>query len=165
MIRALAVCLMLWPGAALAVDEAAEKSVFFAGRCMAQMLNATPVDIDGLQEMPGPSAAGHLFGSPGQVFYGTDDRVVLILHNDRFCGVNAYDETAEDLGAFLAYWLERDGSPFALTEAETLANGDRRVTYDGHCTECGFDVHARGYWFRAEEFSIYRVYATKPEGS
>ena len=39
MTRVLALFLLLWPAAALAVDEAAEKSLFFAGRCMAQMLN------------------------------------------------------------------------------------------------------------------------------
>jgi hypothetical protein len=145
-------CLMLVPVAAPAgVDETSEKSLMFAGRCMAQM-----------PEVP---AQAHLFGEPGRVFYGADDSVVLVVHKDTHCGVNAFDESAEEVEAFLSHWLERDDSPFAQTEAAVLDNGDMRISYSGHCTECAFDVHAQAYWFRVEKFTIYRLYATKPEGA
>lgn len=145
--------------------EKSEKSLLFAGRCMSQMLLGVAPDIEYLNEMPETAAQGHLFGSPGSVYYGVDDRYVMIVHKPTHCGVNAFDESAEDMKAFFKYWLEREDSPFALTETRTDENGNELISYDGHCTECGFDVHARGYWFQEEQFTIYRLFATKPEGS
>lgn len=161
--------LLLSPGAGLAQEapaiERSEKSLMFAGRCMAMMFSGQAPDVRGLQLMPDESAMGHLFGSPGQVFYGVDDSVVMVVHKPTHCGVNAFDETAEDMTAFLAHWLERDQSPFILSGTNTDEAGNVLVAYDGHCTECGVDVHARGYWFRQENFTLYRLFATKPEGS
>ena len=115
MTRVLAICLLLWPAAALAVDEGSEKSLFFAGRCMAQMLNGASVDVGGLEEMPADPAQGHLFGSPGQVFYGHDDSVVLVLHKDTNCGVNAFDEPSRS-----SQWARNAGmSPAASSKAFT----------------------------------------------
>jgi len=145
--------------------ESSEKSLMFAGRCMSQMFLGAPPDVTRLNQMPDDVAAGHLFGSAGAVYYGVDDRYVMIVHKPTNCGVNAFDETAEEMTAFFEFWLEREDSPFALTESSTDENGNVRISYDGHCTECGFDVHARGYWFKEEQFTIYRLYATKPEGA
>lgn len=145
--------------------EESEKSLMFAGRCMAQMLNGAPPDVEYLNQLNDDLALGHLFGSPGQVFYGVNDRNLFVVHKPTHCGVNVFDETAEDMLTFLAYWLDRDSSPFELIEQRTEDNGNLLVAYSGHCTECGFDVHARGYWFAQEKFTIYRLYATKPEGS
>lgn len=161
---------LLFSAAALLAESAAEierseKSLMFAGRCMAQMMTGEVPDHDGLKEMPAEPAMGHLFGSKGQVFYGDDDRYVMIVHKPTHCGVNAFEESAEQMRAFLSHWLERSQSPFKKTEDTVEDSGNVRVSYDGHCTECGFDVHARGYWFKTEEFAIYRVFATKPEGS
>jgi len=157
-------------GAVVQADEtvgidATEKSLMFAGRCMAQVFLGAPPDIDKLNEMPENDAMGHLFGSPGSVYFGVNDRYVMVVHKPTHCGVNAFDETAEDMKQFFAFWLEREDSPFTLTESRIDDNGNALVFYDGHCTECGFDVHARGYWFRQEQFTIYRLFATKPEGA
>ena len=168
-VRRLIAALCLLTAAALPataeVDIDSEKSLMFAGRCLAQVMNGAPVDIDRLKEMPEAPAQAHLFGEPGSVWYGTDDSVVMVVHKNTHCGVNVFEETAEDASAFLKHWLEQDGSPFALQEQVTLNDGNVRITYSGHCTECGFDVHAQAFWFQNEQFTIYRLYATKPEGA
>ena len=166
MIRAaLIAALLAGPVLAETPIEDTEKSLMFAGRCLSQMLTGAEIDVENLALMPEVPAKGHLFGESGEVYYGEDDSVVMVLHKPTHCGVNVFDESAEDMAGFLSYWLERDQSPFQITETVTLDNGDVRIAYDGHCTECGFDVHARGYWFRTEGFAIYRVFATKPEGA
>lgn len=145
--------------------EESEKSLMFAGRCMAQMLNGAAPDVEYLNQLNEDLALGHLFGSPGQVFYGVNENNLFVVHKPTHCGVNVFDETADDMLTFLAYWLDRDGSPFQLIEQRTEDNGNVLAAYSGHCTECGFDVHARGYWFAQEKFTIYRLFATQPEGS
>ena len=155
--------LMMPAMAAATVDETSDKSLFFAGRCMAPVLLGKDVFIDGLGEMPHTQGAAHLYGAPGQVYYGESETVLLIRHKNTSCGVNVFDETFEDVTSFLTHWLERPESPFTLTENVELDDGNRRVAYDGHCTECGFDVHARALWFKDANFTIYRLFATKPE--
>ncbi len=144
--------------------EATPKSMFFAGRCLAPVLLREEVNTKDLREMPVTHAVHHLYGKSGTVWYGDDDRVVLVaLDEGASCGINVFDEDLPEVEAFMAYWLEREDSPFTDVSTETLASGDVQISYDGFCESCGYHVHARALWVREAQFTIYRVYATLPE--
>ena len=162
-----AACMALalpFPALALTDLDSTPKSMFFAGRCLAPVMLREEVNPKDLREMPTTYAVQHLYGKSGKVWHGDDDSVVLVdLEEGASCGVNVFDEDLEDVEEFLTYWLERDDSPFSDIQTETLDNGDVRISYDGFCEDCGFNVHARALWVKNARFTIYRVYATLPE--
>lgn len=146
--------------------DSTQKSLFFGARCLAPVMLREPINTKDLREMPVTHAVNHLYGKSGKVWFGVDDSMVLVeLDEGASCGVNVFDESYEEVETFMAYWLERDDSPFTEIAAETLASGDKRISYDGFCEKCGFNVHARALWIAASQFTIYRVFATLPEKS
>jgi hypothetical protein len=158
--------LLPWPAWAMLDLETTPKSLFFAGRCLAPVLLREPVNTRHLQEMPASVAVDHLYGKTGRVWYGDDDSVVLVdLEEGASCGVNVFDEDLPEVERFLDYWLTRDESPFSDRKTEVLESGDVRISYDGFCEACGFNVHARALWLKESRFTIYRVFATLPEKS
>lgn len=168
MFAALAICLaLIWtPIASLAFTDldSTPKSAFFAGRCLAPVLLREDVNTKDLRELPTTVAVQHLYGASGRVWYDGDDSLVFVeLDAGAACGINVFDEDLDEVEAFMAYWLERDDSPFTDRATETLGNGDVRISYDGFCEACGYHVHARAIWVREAQFTIYRVYATLPE--
>lgn len=144
--------------------ETTPKSLFFAGRCLAPILLREEVSTKDLREMPASFAVNHLYGQDGRVWYGEDDSVVLIeLSEGASCGINVFDEDLPEVERFMEYWLTREDSPFRDSTSETLASGDVRISYDGFCKPCGYNVHARALWLRESRFTLYRVFATLPE--
>ncbi|MGR3492140.1 MAG: hypothetical protein ACU0DW_08785 [Shimia sp.] len=162
--HALALTIAATPTAAQLTDlDATEKSLFFAGRCMAPILLREAVSTKDLRQLPPPRAVAHLYGQQGTAWEGSDDRLILVdLEVGAACGVNVFDEDESEVAFFLDYWLTREDSPFTFTDRTETED---RVTfaYDGFCEECGFNVHARAVWLREAEFTIYRIYATTPE--
>jgi hypothetical protein len=158
--------LLALPAQAFIDLDTTPKSLMFAGRCLAPVLLREPVNTKDLREMPVASAVNHLFGKSGRVWHDADDSVVLVeLDEGASCGINVFDEDREDVEGFMAYWLERDDSPFTESAVETLDAGNVRITYKGFCADCGFHVHASAVWIKEARFTIYRVVATLPEKS
>lgn len=140
------------------------KSLYFAGRCMAPVLLREPVNTKDLREMPVQAAVPHLYGQDGKVWFGPDQNVVLVeLSAGAACGINVFDEGLEEVEVFMEYWMTREDSPFSEMRTDVLDNGDVHLQYDGFCEGCGYHVHARAYWSKAANFTIYRVFATLPE--
>ncbi|MGR3502183.1 hypothetical protein [Pseudaestuariivita sp.] len=150
-------------GAAFMDLDSQPKSMFFAGRCMAPVLLREEISTKDLKQVPDAAAFPHLFGERGTVWHGDDPSLLLVkLDAGAFCGINVFDEELEDVEAFMSYWLDREDSPFEFTERKET---DETVTliYDGFCDDCGFNVHARALYLKADKFTVYRVYATTPE--
>ncbi len=160
----IAACLAPLPSFAYLDLDKTTKSLFFAGRCMAPVLLREPVNTKDLREMPVQAAVPHLYGQDGKVWFGPDEAVVLVeLSAGTSCGVNVFDEGLDEVEVFMGYWMGRDDSPFTDMTRDVLDNGDVHLKYDGFCEGCGYHVHARAYWVKAAQFTIYRVFATLPE--
>ncbi|WP_134643056.1 hypothetical protein [Pseudaestuariivita atlantica] len=155
--------LMAVPAAAQVADlETTPKSLFFAGRCMAPVMLREDISTKDLRQLPVQAAVPHLFGEDGEVWQGLDPSVLLVKLQGANCGINVFDEELPEVEAFMDYWLDREDSPFELTERKET---DQAVTllYDGFCESCGFNVHARALHLKADRFTVYRVFATLPE--
>ena len=138
--------------------------MFFAGRCLAPVLLREEINTKDLREVPATYAVPHLYGKSGTVWHGENQNILFIAFDEgASCGVNVFDEDLDEVEAFMAYWLERDDSPFTETTSDVLSYCDVRITYDGFCESCGYHVHARAIWVREARFTIYRVFATLPE--
>jgi len=160
----LAALLMPLPSFALLDLDNTTKSLYFAGRCMAPVLLREQVNTKDLREMPVTAAVPHLYGQEGRVWFGGDESVVLIeLAEGASCGINVFDEDLDTVKTFMSYWMDRDDSPFTEINTEVRENGDVHLIYDGFCEDCGYHVHARAYWIKEAQFTLYRVFATLPE--
>ncbi len=170
-VRALAWGAVLWAAGTAALAQTAPltdldttpKSLFFAGRCMAPVMLREDVSTKDLRQLPDVAAAPHLFGEAGEVWQGSDPGLLLVkLNAGAACGINVFDEDLGEVEDFMKYWLIRDDSPFEFTERKETEAAVTLI-YDGFCEQCGFNVHARALHLKADQFTVYRVFATTPE--